>query len=118
MDFDKRFRVPTRGFHLADRDPADHAGLTKAQGRKRHAADIERLAESQGRFYAEGEHALLMVLQGLDASGKDGTIASTRSCSRTRRSSPLAPRIRRSGRSASTRSPRGIAISRRRARGC
>jgi PPK2 family polyphosphate:nucleotide phosphotransferase len=74
MDFEERFRVPTRGFHLADRDPADHAGLTKAQGRTRRAADVERLAELQDRFYAEGKHALLVVLQGLDASGKDGTI--------------------------------------------
>jgi PPK2 family polyphosphate:nucleotide phosphotransferase len=74
MDFEKRFRVHRRGFQLADRDPADHAGLTKAQGRERRAADIERLAELQDRFYAEGKHALLVVLQGLDASGKDGTI--------------------------------------------
>jgi PPK2 family polyphosphate:nucleotide phosphotransferase len=75
MDFEKRFRVPRRGFHLADRDPADHAGITKAQAGERRAADVERLAELQERLYAEGERALLVVLQGLDASGKDGTIA-------------------------------------------
>jgi PPK2 family polyphosphate:nucleotide phosphotransferase len=74
MDFEQRFRVPKQGFRLADRDPADHAGLTKSQARTRRAADIERLAELQDRLYAAGKRALLVVLQGLDASGKDGTI--------------------------------------------
>jgi PPK2 family polyphosphate:nucleotide phosphotransferase len=74
MDFEKRFRVPKRGFRLADRDPADHAGLTKAQARSQRKADLERMPELQDRLYAEGKRALLVVLQGLDASGKDGTI--------------------------------------------
>jgi PPK2 family polyphosphate:nucleotide phosphotransferase len=33
-----------------------------------------RLAELQERFYADGRHRLLVVLQGTDTSGKDGTI--------------------------------------------
>jgi polyphosphate kinase 2 (PPK2 family) len=36
-------------------------------------AGLERLAELH-RLCAEGKRALLLVLQGLDASGKDGTI--------------------------------------------
>jgi PPK2 family polyphosphate:nucleotide phosphotransferase len=75
MNFSKRLRVPARGFRLADRDPADHGGLTKAKARERRAADVGRLAELQERLYAEGRQALLVVLQGLDAAGKDGTIA-------------------------------------------
>lgn len=74
MDFEQRFRVPEHGFRLADRDPAEHAELTKEHAAKRRAADVERLAELQDRLYAEGRRALLVVLQGLDASGKDGTI--------------------------------------------
>jgi PPK2 family polyphosphate:nucleotide phosphotransferase len=74
IDFEQRFRVNKRGFRLADRDPADHAGFDKAQAQARRAADIERLAALQDRLYSEGKHALLVVLQGLDASGKDGTI--------------------------------------------
>jgi PPK2 family polyphosphate:nucleotide phosphotransferase len=74
LDFEKRFRVPKRGFRLADRDPADHAGLTKAQARAQRAVDMKHLAELQEGLYAEGTRALLVVLQGLDASGKDGTI--------------------------------------------
>lgn len=34
----------------------------------------ERISELQRVFYADGRHALLIVLQGRDASGKDGTI--------------------------------------------
>jgi PPK2 family polyphosphate:nucleotide phosphotransferase len=74
VDFEQRFRVPDAGFRLADRDPTDQAGLSKKQARQQRAADVERLAELQDRLYAEGRRALLVVLQGLDASGKDGTI--------------------------------------------
>jgi PPK2 family polyphosphate:nucleotide phosphotransferase len=74
MNLEKRYRVSGRGFDLADRDPADTAGLSKADAKDRRRADRERLAELQERLYADGKHALLVVLQGLDAAGKDGTI--------------------------------------------
>jgi PPK2 family polyphosphate:nucleotide phosphotransferase len=35
---------------------------------------LERLSELQEAFYADGGHALLLVLQGRDAAGKDGLI--------------------------------------------
>jgi PPK2 family polyphosphate:nucleotide phosphotransferase len=59
---------------LAGIDPADRAGLKKKQAKERRGADLERLAELQDRLYAEGRRSLLVVLQGLDASGKDGTV--------------------------------------------
>jgi PPK2 family polyphosphate:nucleotide phosphotransferase len=74
VDFRERFRVADTGFRLSDRDPADHAGLTKKQARKRRAADLECLADLQDKLNAEGSRALLVVVQGLDAAGKDGTI--------------------------------------------
>jgi PPK2 family polyphosphate:nucleotide phosphotransferase len=74
MDFEHRFRVPETGFHLADQDPADVAGLTKDDARVLREANAQRLAELQERLYAEGRQALLVVMQGLDASGKDGTV--------------------------------------------
>ena len=36
--------------------------------------NIARLAELQEVLYAEGKHALLIILQAMDAAGKDGTI--------------------------------------------
>jgi PPK2 family polyphosphate:nucleotide phosphotransferase len=73
-DLEQRFRVPEHGFRLADRDPGDRAGLTKKQTKDLRAADLERMEDLQARLYAEGKRSLLVVLQGLDASGKDGTI--------------------------------------------
>jgi PPK2 family polyphosphate:nucleotide phosphotransferase len=74
MGFERRFRVPEEGFRLADHDPADVAGLTKDEARARRKADADRLAELQERLYAEARQAVLVVLQGLDASGKDGAV--------------------------------------------
>src|SRR5437588_5189488 len=36
--------------------------------------EVGRISDLQRVFYADGRHALLIVLQGRDASGKDGTI--------------------------------------------
>jgi PPK2 family polyphosphate:nucleotide phosphotransferase len=46
---------------------------------KRHAAaeleaGLERLTELQDRLWAESKHPVLVVLQGIDAAGKDGTL--------------------------------------------
>ncbi|MDX1935804.1 MAG: polyphosphate kinase [Flavihumibacter sp.] len=38
------------------------------------AAIVEELSELQNLLYAENKHALLVVIQGMDASGKDGLI--------------------------------------------
>ena len=38
-------------------------------------ANLARLTSLQERIYAEAEHAVLIVLQGIDAAGKDGTIS-------------------------------------------
>ena len=35
---------------------------------------LDRLADLQSRLYAEARHAMLIVLQGRDASGKDGVV--------------------------------------------
>ena len=49
--------------------PGDRAVTEQATGRQ-----IEELASWQDRLWAEGRRSLLLVLQGVDASGKDGTI--------------------------------------------
>ncbi|MDW8344290.1 MAG: polyphosphate kinase 2 family protein [Verrucomicrobiae bacterium] len=75
MNFAERFRVPTgRRVRLADCDSADTCGWTKDRAVKRLAENTAHLAELQNRLYAENRRALLVVLQGMDASGKDGTI--------------------------------------------
>src|SRR4051795_1374992 len=60
---------------LATRDAGDHLGLDgKEQALQRLSTLREELEKLQGRLYAEGRHAVLLILQGLDASGKDGVI--------------------------------------------
>jgi PPK2 family polyphosphate:nucleotide phosphotransferase len=75
-DFLKRFRIESgRGFRLKDFDPADtHGFKSKKKAEDRLAHDIERLSELQQKLYAQDRWALLVVLQALDAAGKDGTV--------------------------------------------
>jgi PPK2 family polyphosphate:nucleotide phosphotransferase len=58
------------------RNPRDTLGLDKDDGHKLLQTLHERLEGLQERLYAEGARSLLVVLQGLDASGKDGVIRS------------------------------------------
>jgi PPK2 family polyphosphate:nucleotide phosphotransferase len=75
-DFIARYWVkPGDAVRLKDRDPRDTGGfgedhIVKAETAAT-AVDIDKL---QDRLYAEGRRALLVVLQGTDTSGKDGTI--------------------------------------------
>lgn len=59
---------------LADIDPGATPGARKATARADRAKDAEKLRQLQERLYAEGKRSLLLVLQGMDTSGKDGTI--------------------------------------------
>lgn len=66
---------PGSRVRLADWDPAWTAGIQdKKAAEKRLEKNTERLAELQHRLYADNRYALLVVLQGMDAAGKDGTI--------------------------------------------
>jgi PPK2 family polyphosphate:nucleotide phosphotransferase len=71
----ERLRVePGRAARLAERDTADRLGFDKESATERMRERSARIAELQERLYAESRRALLVVLQGLDTSGKDGTI--------------------------------------------
>jgi PPK2 family polyphosphate:nucleotide phosphotransferase len=59
---------------IAERDTDDRLGLDKAGARELLHELGARLDFLQRRLYAEGARSLLLVLQGLDASGKDGVI--------------------------------------------
>ena len=60
---------------LRDYDPDDvHLASGKAEGKEKSAELQERLAELQELVFASREQKVLILLQGMDASGKDGTI--------------------------------------------
>jgi PPK2 family polyphosphate:nucleotide phosphotransferase len=71
---DKLEVKPGTKARIAERDPASTLGFVKQDGDKRLERLVERLDALQYRLYAEDRRSVLLVLQGLDASGKDGVI--------------------------------------------
>jgi len=65
---------PGERLRLADVSADDTHGHDKGDANRIVAGDLERLDDLQERIWAERRHAVLIVLQGIDTSGKDGTI--------------------------------------------
>ena len=65
---------PGKKVKLDDYNPGHHAGLNKAEGQARFADLSAELDTLQEQLYAAGQHSVLVILQGMDTSGKDGTI--------------------------------------------
>jgi len=74
MDIGKLKVASGRKFKLKKRDPADTSGITKSHAARAMPGQIEKLAALHDLLYAEHKRAVLIVLQGMDAAGKDGTI--------------------------------------------
>lgn len=73
----KRFRIDRpEKFRLSKYDPADCCGLTvdKKEAKAMLAEGVAQLAELQQRLYADGRWSVLVVLQAMDAAGKDSVI--------------------------------------------
>src|SRR5947209_1303304 len=83
-DIIDRFRVPPgKKFRLKDHNPGwkqtdEFEDLGKDEIKERAKLALEHnladLAEAQGLLYADDRYAVLVVLQAMDAAGKDGTI--------------------------------------------
>jgi PPK2 family polyphosphate:nucleotide phosphotransferase len=65
---------PGERIDLAKTDPSATFGHTRDAADADLAVGLERLADLQDRLWAEGRRRVLVVLQGIDAAGKDGTI--------------------------------------------
>jgi PPK2 family polyphosphate:nucleotide phosphotransferase len=65
---------PGKKVELSKIDTAADGGLNKSEGVQRAEELTDRLADLQQELYAAGVHSVLVVLQGMDTSGKDGTI--------------------------------------------
>ncbi|NMC53999.1 MAG: polyphosphate kinase 2 family protein [Chloroflexi bacterium] len=67
---------PGEKIDLSKFDPADSSFFEegKKEGKKQLAKLTEKLEILQELFYAHGKHRLLIVLQAMDAGGKDGVI--------------------------------------------
>jgi PPK2 family polyphosphate:nucleotide phosphotransferase len=74
MDYARQFVVePGKRLRLAGIDPDFHGKNESSERAAPEIADnLEKLRKLQYALYAERAHALLIVLQGVDAAGKDG----------------------------------------------
>jgi PPK2 family polyphosphate:nucleotide phosphotransferase len=74
--FAKKFTVDGgKGFSLAKINPRDDSPFDdKEKAKAQIAEDAEAINQLQDRLYAEGDRSLLVILQGTDCSGKDGTV--------------------------------------------
>lgn len=69
------FRVDgSSRFHLSSHKTNDKGGLDKEEGEAILEANRKRLADFQEKLYAQDRWSLLVILQGMDASGKDSAI--------------------------------------------
>jgi polyphosphate kinase 2 (PPK2 family) len=85
----KKYRVGSK-FKLSHVDPGDTAFCEGDEAAQREAVDAMavELDEQQNLLHAEGRRKVLLVLQGMDTSGKDGTVRWVFS-----RTSPLGVRV-------------------------
>ena len=75
-DISKPYRIEDGSkFRLKDFDPGDTSGVkSKQRAEAELVRGVERLAELQDKLYAQDRWAVLIVLQGMDAAGKDSVI--------------------------------------------
>src|SRR3984957_18376317 len=74
MDIRKLRVRPDSRFKLTKYDPGDTLGISKTHAAKAMAGHVSKLSALHDLLYAEHKRSLLIVLQGMDAAGKDGTI--------------------------------------------
>jgi PPK2 family polyphosphate:nucleotide phosphotransferase len=65
---------PNSRVRLAEFDPNEHFGIEKSTAAEQLKINVARLSVLQYLLYAEAKRSVLVVLQGIDAGGKDGTI--------------------------------------------
>src|SRR6202163_1009895 len=73
--FIARFRFDGSGdFHLKAHKANEKGGLDKDKAEKILEANRKRLSDFQEKLYAQNRWSVLMILQGMDAAGKDSAI--------------------------------------------
>lgn len=72
----KRYKLADdKKFKLKSIDPEDTSGVKNREQAEEETDDlVQKIADHQMRLFVDGTQALLVVLQGMDGSGKDGTI--------------------------------------------
>jgi PPK2 family polyphosphate:nucleotide phosphotransferase len=76
MNIVKRFRIKDgSGFRLKHFYPGETLGIkSKKEALRTLEEDLERLSDLQDKLFAQDRWAILVILQAMDAAGKDSTI--------------------------------------------
>ncbi len=75
MSFDQLRVPPGTSVNLNDYPTgATNSFGDKSEAQAKLTGDVEKLTDLQAKLYAQNRFALLVILQGIDAAGKDGTI--------------------------------------------
>ncbi len=74
LDIKKLIIKPGTKIDLRKLRPDLDLRLTKEDGEERLEKDLKELEDLQYKFFADGSKGLIIVLQGIDTAGKDGTI--------------------------------------------
>ena len=72
-DFSDNFKVSGK-FSIKKASTSYNGKLTKEEGGQMLIQEKEKLRELQEKLYADGSQSLLVVLQAMDAAGKDSMI--------------------------------------------
>ena len=73
LDFTDNYKVKTQ-FSIKKTDTKYSGQLKKNEGKEMLQKEKEKLRELQEKLYADGRKSLLIVLQAMDAAGKDSLI--------------------------------------------
>jgi len=74
-DLRQVLRVPPKTrFSMSDHDPGAMHGWDKDEAREATKEQLKRLGDLHDKLWAEAKHPVLVVMQGIDAAGKDGAI--------------------------------------------
>ena len=75
MNHDRFLAPPGKKVSLKSYDPGYNGSFrSKEDAEEKLKDDIERLARYQGMLYAQNIYALLIIIQGMDAAGKDSVV--------------------------------------------
>jgi len=72
----KRWKVPADGtVKLKNYDPDENDGIKNREKAEEETEQlVQEIADQQMRLFVDGTQALLVILQGMDGAGKDGTV--------------------------------------------
>ncbi len=65
---------PSEKLSLSERNSLDGTEFDKKELKEELRSTVARIAKKQEALYAEGKHSVLLVIQAMDAGGKDSTI--------------------------------------------